>query len=337
MKKQHTTLQHLLTFAASLLLIILTAAVTAACSGNGAPYGYEIGEDITPTLTVSPATLNAFKAAGETRTLTVSSNVEWTVTMQTADASWLSVVKTGTTAVTVTVAANETIAQRTAQFTVSTTVGTPIEKTYTVTQEGKAIEFTVTPETLNVFEADGGTQTLTIKSDVEWQVTVQTADASWLNVTTDGNIINVNVAANETTEERTAQFTVSTTGDNPIVCSYTVTQKGKEIPPTTLTLDKNDVQIAYEGTAADPIQVTANAPWSVLPGYADWLTVTVTETTITLTATPNDLYEQRTTELIVRTNDEAAEQKVTVTQAAKPKVVPGEDDNNTPGYSRRSK
>lgn len=337
MKKQHTTLQHLLMFAASLLLVLLTAAVTTACSGNGAPYGYEIGEDITPTLTVSPATLNAFKAAGETRTLSVSSNVEWTVTMQTADASWLSVVKTGTTAVTVTVAANETIAQRTAQFTVCTTVGTPIEKTYTVTQEGKAIEFTVTPETLNVFEADGGTQTLTVKSNVEWQVTMLTTDASWLNVTTDGNIINVNVAANETTEERTAQFTVSTTGDNPIVRSYTVTQKGKEIPPTTLTLSTNSVNITQEGTAADPIQVTANAPWSVLPGYDDWLTVTVTETTITLTATPNDLYEQRTTELIVRTNDEAAEQKVTVTQAAKPKVVPGEDDNNTPGYSRRSK
>lgn len=335
MKKQHKTVQHLLTLAASLLLIILTAAVTTACSGNGAPYGYEIEEDITPTLTVSPATLNAFKAAGETRTLTVSSNVEWTVTMQTADASWLSVVKTGTTAVTVTVAANETIAQRTAQFTVSTTVGTPIEKTYTVTQEGKAIELTVTPETLNVFEADGGTQTLTVKSNVEWQVTMLTTDASWLNVTTDGNIINVNVAANETTEERTAQFTVSTTGDNPKVRSFTVTQKGKEIPPTTMTLSTNSVNITQEGTAVE-IQVTANAPWSVLPGYDDWLTVSVTETTIILSATPNDLYEQRTTELTVRTNDEAVEQKVTITQDAKPKVVPGEDDNNTPGYSRKS-
>ena len=337
MKKQHTTLQHLLMFAASLLLVLLTAAVTTACSGNGAPYGYEIGEDITPTLTVSPATLNAFKAAGETRTLSVSSNVEWTVTMQTPDASWLSVVKTGTTAVTVTVAANETIAQRTAQFTVSTTVGTPIEKTYTVTQEGKAIEFTVTPETLNVFEADGGTQTLTVKSDVEWQVTVQTADASWLTVETDGNKINVNVAANEATEQRTAQFTVITIGDNPKTQSYTVTQKGKEIPPTTMELSTKDVQIAYEGTAADPIQVTANAPWSVLPGYDDWLTVTVTETTITLTATPNDLYEPRITELTVQTDDKEKTETVTVTQAAKPKVVPGEDDNNTPGYSRRSK
>lgn len=266
MKKQHKTVQHLLTLAASLLLIILTAAVTTACSGNGAPYGYEY-ED--PTPPDNPDTPDNPSGPDEPETPVVTPKLN------------------------------------------------------------------VDPPTLADYEAEGGTQVLTVECNVEWEVQ-RTGNESWLTIGTDGSKISVIVAANETTEQRTAKFTVKTVGDNPKEQPYTVTQKGKEIPPTTLTLSTQDVQIAYEGTAVE-IQVTANAPWSVLPGYDDWLTITVTETTITLTATPNDLYEPRITELTVQTDDKEKTETVTVTQAAKPKVVPGEDDNNTPGYSRRSK
>lgn len=266
MKKQHTTLQHLLMFAASLLLVLLTAAVTTACSGNGAPYGYEY-EDPTPPDNPDNPDNPSDPEDPETPVVTPELNVD--------------------------------------------------------------------PSTLAVYEAEGGTKTLTVDCNVEWEVQ-RNDNEPWLTVEKNGNSISVIVAANETTEQRMAQFTVKTVGDNPKEQPYTVIQKGKEIPPTTMELSTKDVQIAYEGTAVE-IQVTANASWSVLPGYDDWLTVTVTETTITLTATPNDLYEPRITELTVQTDDKERTETVTVTQAAKPKVVPGEDDNNTPGYSRRSK
>lgn len=336
---RYTIARHSLTSAVMLFLSLPLLLALAACSGSGAPYGYEFEEEnppVVPVLTVSPKTLENFKAAGETRTLSVNSNVEWEITDKTADASWLSVVKSGTTAVTVTVAANETTERRTAQFSVSTTGSDPIVCSYTVTQEGKELELTFTPQLLDIFEAEGGTQTLTVRGNVEWEITPATNDASWLTVVRDGSTIVVTVQANESTEQRDAHFTVTSVGDNPIVRSYTVTQKGKELPPTSLTLSADDVQLTVDGTAVD-IQVTSNTTWQVLSGYESWLTVTTTATTITVSATPNDRYESRTTELTVQTDDEAVTRKVTVTQAPKPKVVPGEGDNDTPGYSRRSK
>lgn len=151
--------------------------------------------------------------------LSISSNTDWTATS--SDESWLTVDKkqgTGDATLTLSVADNPSIYERTATMTIVTPFET---KVLSFTQPGRTL--TVSTTSLS-FTSDGGTSgVITVTTDGSYKVT--TSDA-WLTINETGNTFTVSASEN-TSEERTAIITVALTnlvdGEN-LTRSITVTQ-----------------------------------------------------------------------------------------------------------------
>ncbi|MBR6067621.1 MAG: C10 family peptidase [Bacteroidales bacterium] len=182
----------------------------------------EVSSSSTPSynLTVNPSSLS-YTAAGESKTVTVTSNTSWTAT---SSANWLTVSpasgsNNGT--ITAVAAANTTTSQRTATITVS---GTGVSaQTISVTQAGVSYNLTVNPSSLS-YTADGESKTVTVTSNTSWTAT---SSASWLTVSpasgSNNGTITAVAAANTSTQQRTATITVSGSG---ITRTVSVTQAG---------------------------------------------------------------------------------------------------------------
>jgi hypothetical protein len=207
-----------------------TATITI--SGGGLTQTVDItqAEQPTPTLTVTPATVN-IAAAGDTVDLTVTANVDWTAVSSDA---WVVVTPaTGSSDGTVNVAVTaNTGAQRTATITIS---GEGLTQTVNITQAQPAPTLTVTPATVHIAAA-GDTVDLTVTANVDW--TVVSSDV-WAIVTpasgSNNGTFSVSAAANPGSE-RTATITVSGGG---IERTITFTQVAGEqdvfvdpVPPT---------------------------------------------------------------------------------------------------------
>ena len=171
------------------------------------------------SLSVSPSSLS-YTAAGESKTVTVTSNTSWTAT---SSASWLTVSpasgsNNGT--ITAVAAANTSSSQRTATITVS---GSGITRTISVTQAGVSYNLTVNPTSLS-YTANGESKTVTVTSNTSWTAT---SSASWLTVSpasgSNNGTITAVAAANTSTQQRTATITVSGSG---ITRTINVTQAG---------------------------------------------------------------------------------------------------------------
>ena len=171
------------------------------------------------SLSVSPSSLS-YTAAGESKTVTVTSNTSWTAT---SSASWLTVSpasgsNNGT--ITAVAAANTSSSQRTATITVS---GSGITRTISVTQAGVSYTLTVNPTSLS-YTANGETKTVTVTSNTSWTAI---SSASWLTVSpasgSNNGTITAVAAANTSTQQRTATITVSGSG---ITRTINVTQAG---------------------------------------------------------------------------------------------------------------
>lgn len=171
------------------------------------------------TLTVNPSSLS-YTAAGESKTVTVTSNTSWTAT---SSANWLTISPSSGSnngTITAVAAANTSSSQRTATITVS---GSGITRTISVTQAGVSYNLTVNPSSLS-YTADGESKTVTVTSNTSWTAT---SSASWLTVSpasgSNNGTITAVAAANTSTQQRTATITVSGSG---ITRTVSVTQAG---------------------------------------------------------------------------------------------------------------
>jgi hypothetical protein len=199
------------------LASLFTAGAFFSCEKT--PTG---GEETDNTLKVAPTELS-FTAAGETKTVEVTTSLEWTASATTG-AEWLTVTK-GEGSFTVTAAANETTEVRNGVITVSNGV-TSEDKTIAVTQEA-AIDPTLTVDPAELaFTAEGETKTVTVTSAREWTASATTG-AEWLTVTEGEGSFTVAAAANETTEVRNGVITVSN-GVTSEEKTIAVTQAGAE-------------------------------------------------------------------------------------------------------------
>ena len=206
-----------------------------------------------PTLAVSTTSLS-FSADGGQQSLTITSNIEWTVS---SSASWLAVSSasgSNNAVITTTAAANSTTNQRTATITISGTDVTSI--IVNVTQEASTPELeptlAVSTTSLN-FIADGEQQVFSITSDTEWTVA---SSESWLTVSIDSGEndadIYVTAAANTSSSSRTAIITVSGTGVEEQTIS--VMQAGTDvISVISIALNYNTAELIV----GDSLQLTA--------------------------------------------------------------------------------
>lgn len=129
-----------------------------------------------------------------------------------------------------------------------------------VPQPGGTTNNNLTVSSLNSFSSNGGSQSISVSSNVNWTVS---ENSSWVSVnTTSGSnngTVNVTVSANTSSSSRSATITISGSG---ITRSVTVTQAGSNSNPITFTPDPNKIyyidvphhnlRLASDGQSEDP-------------------------------------------------------------------------------------
>ena len=173
------------------------------------------------TLTVNPTSLN-YTAAGESKTVTITSNTTWSAT---SSENWLTISPASGNnngSITAVAEANTSAQQRTATITIS---GENVEsKTISVTQAGFSYTLTVNPSSLS-YTAEGESKTVTVTSNTTWSAT---SSESWLTISpasgSNNGTITAVAEANTTNSQRTAIITVS--GENVESKTISVTQEG---------------------------------------------------------------------------------------------------------------
>jgi hypothetical protein len=227
------------------------AGQTFSVTQAGTPCTYTIA----PTSRTSPA-------AGESVAVSVTtgSTCAWSTT---SNAAWLTVSSggsgTGNGTVNVVVAANTGTAQRTGTMTVA-------GQTFSVTQDGAPCTYTIAP-TNRTSPAAGESVAVAVTagSTCTWSTT---SNAAWLSVGSGGSgtgnaTVNVVVAANTSTAQRTGTMTIA--GQ-----TFSVTQDG--VPCTYTIAPINRTSPAAGETVAVGVTAGSSCAWSTTSNAA-WLSV----------------------------------------------------------------
>ena len=234
-------------------------------------------EVITTTSSLIVSSINDFDADGNSQTVDVTANVDWSVT---EDSSWITLDTTSGSndgSFIITTEQNTAIEDRSATITIE---GNGIIRILTVTQAGA--EEIITPtsslivSSINEFDADGNSQTVDVTANVDWSVV---EDSSWITVDTtsgsnDGSFI-ITTEQNTVTEDRSATITIS--GED-ISRSIIVTQTGAEEIITTPSSN-----LAVDGIATQSSTSHNGVPSRAIDGNTNGIysATSVTHTTAT--------------------------------------------------------
>ena len=208
-------------------------------------------------LTTDIASLT-FNPQGESKSVTVSSNVEWTAA---ASDSWIKLSEKqgkGDCVITVSVDDNLKDIQRTGVVSINSAEAS-ITKNINIVQNGVSISTDVTQMH---FPYNGGTQNLNIDANTAWNIS---SSESWLSFSpesggsTDKNI-SVNVSENIEENDRSASFIVSASGYDKEV---KVTQDGKyfNINNEALNVGAKSSTISLDVNTTEEWTAEANVSW----------------------------------------------------------------------------
>lgn len=202
--------------------------VTLTIQGGNAPtrnvvvtQGKGTEEPIVKTLSSNTTSLS-FEAKEESKTFTISSNTNWTISKP----DWCNISASsgnGNSDIVVTASENPSKDQRSGQIVIS---GEGVNSvTISVSQKGKDISLSVNVSSLS-FESKEESKSFSISSNTNWSISKPdwcTLSASSGNGNSD---IVVTVAENPNKEQRSSQIIISGEGVDPI--SISVSQKGKD-------------------------------------------------------------------------------------------------------------
>jgi hypothetical protein len=212
----------------------------------------------TPALAVSPTT-QAVPAAAGNFAITLTSNVNWTVS---SNAGWLTASPTSGSndgSITASYTAN-TGAARTGILSFS---GNGLTRTVTVTQATPNLAVTPTTQSVSPIE---GSFAITLTSNVAWTVN---SNVAWLSASDASGSNNATVNAIYSDNTGALRTGILTFTGGGLSRTVTVTQAA----PTLTVTPTSSTPTAAAGSFA--ITLTSNIPWTV-NSDADWLTVTPT-------------------------------------------------------------
>ncbi|MFC2104885.1 BACON domain-containing protein, partial [Bacteroidota bacterium] len=251
---------------------------TLVIGGENRSVSISISQDPEPVLTVSPTSYN-FPYNGGNKTISVSSNVSYTISKS---KSWISISKTsgtGNSSFTISCVKNPTAGSQSGTVTVT---GGGLTRTITVTQTGPSL--TVSPTSLSYLTA-GGTKTVTITSNTDWTIT---DNRSWVSTSktsgSNNSSFTVTLTNNSTGATRTG--TVTLTGGG-LTRTVSVSQSGDftTVSPTSLSYGAP--------SSSKTITVSSNGSWSAT-SIPSWITVSPASgtgnKTVTVTSTNLTLY-----------------------------------------------
>ncbi len=273
------------------------------------------------SLSVSPVAVSLSAVANSTsnNSVTVSSNVSWTVT---DNQTWLTVSpvsgsNNATLSFTATTA-NTSSAPRIATVIVSA-AGLP-NQIITVTQAGTAVvnSLTLSTTTLNSTPPQGGMQ-FGVTSNVSWTAT---DDQSWLTVTPASGSNNGTITASYTANTgATRTGTITVTGGG-ITRTVTVSQFGTN---AVLSVFPSSITLGSAANSNDTFTITSNVAWTVTDNQS-WLTMNQVsgtgDTTIGIRAISANTSATSRTATITVTASGVTPQIITVTQAGTAPITP---------------
>jgi len=297
-----------------------TATISVLANGK-APQTITVTQDAGDAwYSITPDVLS-FDKTTNSRTVTISSNTYWS-TFSPSTFTWYNVSPTsggiGTTTVTITASANQTISERKTPVVIIGT-GITTNSAILLTQAAGDPTIALSSNTANIAKTENSKATISVTSNTSW--TAVTTD-SWIllnpsaTFTGNGSLEISAKNANPTISPRTATVKVYTLGlSTPEL--ITVTQAAGD---TILSVSANTASFTKNNTIPVTISVTSNTTW-LAHTTASWLTInpsTVTTGNATLTINANSDNPNttaRTATIIVLANG-IATQTITVTQDA---------------------
>lgn len=312
-----------------LLLLASAAFVAVACEKNDEKKPEEKDTTPVPEISVITTAFPSIADAGGTLEVTISSNVEWSVSIP-ETASWLSASPASGAAgeeitITFTATANDTYDKRSA----AVTVGGENKKgsdsaEFTITQKQKGA-LILTDDVVEVsYEGGKVSVTLSANSDVTYAIADDAKD--WIVVAEPNgaptralveSTYDFNVLPNPVKEAREGVITFTNEAGSETV---TVKQEALPEPDPELTIDPAAISdVTVEG-AEVKLALTSNMPWIVaVPEGVEWLTVSPAEgeagenVEVTVTIQANDANDGRNADLTFTcTNAENESKEVTV-------------------------
>ena len=255
-----------------------------------------------------------FEATGSLeKTVSVTSNYDWTVS---CPESWVSISPasgTGNGSFKITVAENKTFEARSATVTVKANDKTASVK---VSQLALTPSILVSPATAEV-EAAGGTVSVDITSNSPWTVSVP-ADGSWaVPDATSGEgskKVTFTVAPNENFAARSVDVTFTAQDKKATV---KISQKA---PAPTLEVNPSAASVGAEGGPVE-LTVTSNAPWTITSSE-EWISAEPSsgqsDGKVILTVAPSEVRAVRSAIVTIKETVNNTEKTVNISQEALP-------------------
>ena len=168
-------------------------------------------------------------------------------------------------------------------------------------------KITLAPTSLT-FEAAAGTQTV----DVTGQNWIVSSTDGWITATKSGNKLTVAVTENTEAEQRTGSVTVKNNEDTQTL-AVTQNAAGDELD-TGLEIDPGELTFVAAGETKT-VNVTSELDWeATIPDDVDWLEVTLSDDSFTVTASINLVTSERIATITVDNGE--AQKTIAVTQEA---------------------
>lgn len=177
-----------------------------------------------------------------------------------------------------------------------------------ISQAGKsATRLSVSTENVS-FSYTGGSRTITVSTDGEWQIS--TGTAGWGHTSISGNTITLRIDENTSSSSRTDYFVIKSGSKEKRI---NISQDGK--PATRLSVSTENVSFDKDG-GRRTITVSTNGEWRIGVGTASWAHTSVSGNTITLRVDENNSGDERTDYFTVVAGDKDV--RINITQAGGP-------------------
>lgn len=216
-----------------------------------------------PYLTLSDKNLEV-SASGGAAAVTVSTNVEYDVVIPTETKTWLNKINGESNEIRFYIKANEGYEIREAKVVVKAR-DKELSDTLHISQAAKAAPvpyLTLSEKNMEV-SATGGAATVTVSTNVEYDVVIPAAATGWISRINGGdNEIRLNIGANDSYDSREAKVVVKAR-DRELSDTLHISQAAKAAPAFYLSLSQNSVKFALTGGMVG-VTVNTNVEYDVI-------------------------------------------------------------------------
>lgn len=301
---------------ASLLCIFLCVAMLcSSCADSRVsdefrPSSYE--SILKRTLSVSTSSINFSSDGGTQSTSITSENVEWNIGSLTSWVYASQLSGKSSANVVFTAERNTNIGEARSHITNISSVDQSLGYNFpiTLTQEAKMGYITPSKNSITLSAKSQGTN-LDVSSNISW---TYKCTSNWVKILTSSSYISISVEENASTIERTATISLQDSKSGKEYSKITVTQNGysKITVPDVLTFD------ADGGTKQ--FSLTSDVAYTIVSSNSTWITTSPTSGTagtksITVSATRNNEYNERTGSIYIRVDGNNAA-TINITQKA---------------------